>query len=77
MVICRGEVGARMFDGDGHLSPHHFESGDEWVVLVGLLLKPLLASEVLAKPISVRMRLHVLRSRVLGSGDGASCTPLA
>ena len=38
---------ARMADRNGHelhLSPHRFESGDEWGVLGGLLLKPLVAS---------------------------------
>ena len=52
MTLCLDEGGARMADGDGHefpLSPFCFESGDEWSVLVGLPLKPLLASEVLAK----------------------------
>ena len=46
------EGGARVTDGDGHefhLSPHRLEGGDEWDVLCGLLLKPLVASEVLAK----------------------------
>jgi hypothetical protein len=41
-----------MADGNGHefhLSPHRYESGDEWGVLGRLLLKPLVASEVLPK----------------------------
>ncbi len=41
-----------MADGDGqevHLSPNRFKSYDEWGVLGGLLLKPLVASEVLAE----------------------------
>jgi hypothetical protein len=53
MALCHIEGGARMADGDGrefYLSPHRFESGDEWGVLGGLLLKPLVASEVLTKP---------------------------
>ena len=48
--MYHGEGGARMADGGGHefhLSPHDFESGDEWGVLVGLLLKSLLSSEAL------------------------------
>ena len=52
MVMCLLESGVRMADGDGHefhLSPCRFESGDEWGVLGGLILKPLLTSEVLAK----------------------------
>ena len=39
-------------DRDGHefhLSPYRFEGGDEWGVLGGLLLKPLVASEFLAE----------------------------
>ena len=41
-----------MADGDGHefhFTPHHFESYAEWGVLGGLLLKPLMASEVPAE----------------------------
>ena len=41
-----------MANGDGHefhLSPHRLESGDEWGVLGGLVLKPLVASEILAE----------------------------
>ena len=52
MVLCLLEGNAHMADGDGHefhLSPHRFESVDEWGVLGGILLKPLMASEVLAK----------------------------
>ena len=52
MVMCHGEGNARVVDGDGHrfhLYPHRFESGDVWGVIGGLLLKPLVTSEVLAK----------------------------
>ena len=41
MALCRGEDGVRVANGDGHkfhISPHRFESGDEWGVLGGLLL---------------------------------------
>ena len=41
-----------MADEDGHefhLFPHRLEGGDEWCVLSGILLKPLVASEVLAE----------------------------
>ena len=43
---------ARVADGDGHelyLAPHFPEGVDEWGVLGGLLLKPLVAPEVLAE----------------------------
>jgi len=43
---------ARVADGDGHefhLPPHLLESVDEWGVLVALLLKPLVAPEILAE----------------------------
>jgi hypothetical protein len=46
------EGGARVADGDGHethLPPHFLESVDEWGVLGGLLLEPLVAPEVLAE----------------------------
>ena len=46
------EGGARVADGDGHethLPPHLLESVDEWGVLGGLLLEPLVAPEVLAE----------------------------
>ncbi len=46
------EGGAHVADGDGHefhLPPHRLQIGDEWGVLGGLLLKPLVASEVLAE----------------------------
>ena len=52
MALRLREGCARVADGDGHefhLSPHRFESCDEWGVLGGLLLKPLVASEVLAE----------------------------
>ena len=52
MALCILEGGASVADGDGHefhLSPYRFESGDEWGVFGGLLLKPLVASEVLAE----------------------------
>ena len=50
--MCLSEGGASVADGGGHefhLSPHHFESYDEWGVLGGLLLMPFVAPEVLAK----------------------------
>jgi len=46
------EGGARVAAGDGHefhLPPHLFESVDEWGVLGGLLLEPLVTPEVLAE----------------------------
>ena len=46
------EGGARVADGDGHefhIPPHLLESVDEWGVLGGLLMEPLVAPEVLAK----------------------------
>jgi len=46
------EGGTRVADGDGHdfhLPPQRLESVDEWDVLGGLLLKPLVAPEVLAE----------------------------
>ncbi len=52
MAPCRGEGSARMANGDAHefyISPHRLESGDEWGVLGGLLLKPLVAPEVLTE----------------------------
>ena len=53
MALRLREGCARVADGDGHeipLSPHRFEGGDEGGVLLGcLLLKPLVAFEVLAE----------------------------
>ena len=52
MALCFLEGGVRVADGDGHvfyLSPHCLESVDKWGVLGGLLLTPLVASEVLTK----------------------------
>ncbi len=52
MAMSLLEGGARVADGDGHefhLSPYHLEGGNEWGVLGGLLLKPLMPSEVLAE----------------------------
>ena len=43
---------AHVADGDGqefHLATHRLEGGDEWGGLGGLLLKPLVASEVMAE----------------------------
>ncbi len=54
MALCLLEGCARVADGKGHefhLSPHRFEGGDEWGVLTGLLLKPLVASEILAESV--------------------------
>ena len=50
--MCLREGGASVTDGDGHefyLTPHCFQSYDEWGVLGRLLLKPLIASEVTAE----------------------------
>ena len=52
MTLRLLEGGARVADGDGHefhLPPHRLQSGDAWGLLGGLLLKPLVASEVLAE----------------------------
>ncbi len=52
VALCLLEDCARVADEYGHefhLSPHHLEGGDEWGLLCGPLLKPLVASEVLAK----------------------------
>ena len=52
MTLCHVEGGAGVADGDGHefhLTPYPFEGIDEWGVLSGLLLTPLVASEVLAE----------------------------
>ena len=52
MALCLLEGGARVADGDGHefhLSPNRIESGDNWGLFGGLLLKPLVASEVLGE----------------------------
>ncbi len=52
MALRLLESGARVADGGGHeflLPPHRLESGDEWGVFGGILLKPLVASEVLAE----------------------------
>ena len=52
MAVRLREGCGRVADGDGHelhLSPHRFEGGDEWGVLGGLLLKTLVASELLAE----------------------------
>ena len=52
MALRLLEGGARVADGDGHefhFPPHRLQSGDEWGVLGGILLNPLVASEVLAE----------------------------
>ncbi len=52
MVLRLLGGGARVADGDGHeyhLPPQRLEGVDEWGVLCGLLLKPLVAPEVLAE----------------------------
>jgi hypothetical protein len=52
MALRLLEGGARVADGDGHeyyLPPQRLEGGDERGVLGGLLLKTLVASEVLAE----------------------------
>ena len=52
MARCLLEGGDRVADGDGHevhLPPYHLESDDDWCVLVGLFLEPLLTSEILAE----------------------------
>jgi len=52
MALCLLEGGTCVANRDGHefhLSPYLFEGGDEWGVLGGLLLEPLVASEVLAE----------------------------
>jgi hypothetical protein len=52
LALCHGECGARVADVNCnkiHLSPHLFESGDEWGVFDGLLLKPRMTSEVSAE----------------------------
>ena len=52
MAMSLLECSAGVTDGDGHefhFFPYHLEGGNEWGVLGGLLLKPLLTSEVLAK----------------------------
>ena len=51
-AMCLHEGGTRVTYGDGHefhLSVQRVESYDEWGLLGGLLLKPLVASEVLAE----------------------------
>ena len=52
MALCPLEGGACVADGDGHeyhLSPQRLEGVDKLGVFCGLLLKPLVAPEVLAK----------------------------
>ena len=52
MALRLLEGGAHVAYGDGHefhLPPHCPQSGDEWGVLGGLLLEPLVASEVLSE----------------------------
>ena len=81
MALRLREDCARVTDGDGHefhLSPRHFEAGDEWSVLGGFLLKPLAPpEEVLAESDLDEDEVALLRLRVLGSGDGVAGTPLA
>ena len=51
MVMSLLEGGARVADGDGHefhLSPKYLEGGNEWGVRGGLLLEPLLTSDIRA-----------------------------
>ncbi len=51
-AVCLVEGGAGVADGDGHelhLAAKRLELVDEWGVFGGLLLKPLVASEVLAE----------------------------
>jgi len=52
MMLRLLEGGANVADGDCHefhLPPHRIERVDEWGVLGGLLLEPLVASGVLAE----------------------------
>ena len=51
-TVCLVEGGVGVADGDGHelhLAPKCLELVDEWGVFGGLLLEPLVASEVLAE----------------------------
>ncbi len=51
-AVCLVEGGAGVADGDGHelhLALKRFELVDEWDVFGGILLEPLVASEVLAE----------------------------
>ncbi len=51
-AVCLVEGGADVADGYGHelhLAPKRLELVDEWGVFGGLLLEPLVASEVLAE----------------------------
>ena len=52
MAMSLLEGGARVADGNGHefhLPPYRLESDNGWGVLGGLLLEPLLTSEVVAE----------------------------
>ena len=92
MTLCLFEGGARVADGDGHeyhLPPQRLEGVDEWGVLGGLLLKTLVASEVLVESelkddqdaqlavegVRVRRRDVRYSSRVNEVGGGAVSLP--
>ena len=87
---CGGEVVygpcercTRVSDGDGdefHPSPILVEGRDEWGVLLGLLRDffcRILGPGLPENPISMRMRVHVLLSKLVWPGSGVSGTPLA
>ncbi len=80
MALRLLEDGARVADVDGykfHLPLHRLESVDEWGVLGCLLLKPLVAPEVLAESDLDNDKDAFLSVEGFGSGAGMSGTPLA
>jgi hypothetical protein len=60
-----------------HLAPERLELVDERGVLGGLLWRRLSHPKSWQTPISMTIRLHCLRSKVVGSRGGVFGTPLA
>ena len=64
-------------DDELHMSPVSLEGRDKGGVLRGLGLELGVAAEVTAKSTSMMMWVQRRLLKVVGSGEGESCTPLA
>ena len=80
MAVCLLKGGAGVADGDGyelHLAPKRLELVDEGAYLAVFSWRRLSHPKSWQKPISMMIRLHCLRSKVVGSSAGVFGTPLA